>query len=871
MKRIKGLVAVFTLALTPLLVYAQADDALNLRFTPPETDLSLKYLASIFGIVGGVLHGIGTQIMGAMFGVFNSAVLSLGGIVVMYVLVVSIMNTAHDGEVLGKKWSSVWLPLRSAIGVGLLLPKSTGYSVIQVFVMWVVVQGVGAADSIWDSALNYIGRGGVVISSSFQPSIAGGNAAKKSIESMFLDLVCVYQLQKVLDKKYVDSIGSTNELEPVPPLGQSINPILNSSSGSGQRTIQFPNLTNSYWSKFNGACGSISWTPYGTSSTYTSGGAHQVSDARTVALQQMILFLSQAAQSVVNSGPDIISPPTPSDKVYVGQCPVTGSCNFNTWNIINGVKEPSLLAGDLLQKAYATYYGVMLPALRAAARGITGDTNKFTTNGWGYGLPSWIREAHNQGWIMAGSYYYKIARVNDSIRMQADTALPKANPPKGLTQGASINTYTGIDMCSDGSSITTPLRTYLTDSECKKVQDLMLSPQVLKFTSDSMNDYVVAGTRSGSSSIHGARVGGGFGKGGILLFPFIGPIMQLIGAFNDLSSAEARNSNPLIIMTNMGSAILGVCASVFILGAIISVLAFATGAIPCTNITNGWTVLATFLVPFFTTICTILMIAGSTLAFYIPMIPFIVFTFAAVGWLIGVIEAMVAAPIVALGFIHPEGHEHFGKSDQAIMLLTNVFLRPGMMVIGLIAGTSLSYVGVWILNAGWGEAAHMARGQVSGFAVIYMPIAFCVIYAALGVAMLHKAFSLIHIIPDKVLRWLSGGHQESLGAESAGEALSMAKGGTSTAAQYGGQGVGQGQGAVAQSQQSHGAQMDSEARAEQNKKNATSAQASQSGGEAKGGADTGNNEGSSGASGSDGDSGGTGGNSGGGVSGSRTV
>ncbi len=31
-----------------------------------------------------------------------------------------------------------------------------------------------------------------------------------------------------------------------------------------------------------------------------------------------------------------------------------------------------------------------------------------------------------------------------------------------------------------------------------------------------------------------------------------------------------------------------------------------------------------------------------------------------------VIEAMVAAPIVALGITHPEGHEAFGKGEHAL-------------------------------------------------------------------------------------------------------------------------------------------------------------------------------------------------------------
>ena len=81
---------------------AAADSSLN--FTPPSTDYSVIFLGNLFGVVDGVLHGTGSQIMGAMFGVFNAAVLALGGIVVMYTLIVGTMNTAHEGQMLGQKW-----------------------------------------------------------------------------------------------------------------------------------------------------------------------------------------------------------------------------------------------------------------------------------------------------------------------------------------------------------------------------------------------------------------------------------------------------------------------------------------------------------------------------------------------------------------------------------------------------------------------------------------------------------------------------------------------------------------------------------------------------------------------------------------------
>ena len=110
----------------------------------------------------------------------------------------------------------------------------------------------------------------------------------------------------------------------------------------------------------------------------------------------------------------------------------------------------------------------------------------------------------------------------------------------------------------------------------------------------------------------------------------------------------------------------------------------------------------------------IMVAIGFITAYYIPFLPYMIFTFASIAWLMAVIEAMVAAPIVALGVTHPEGHDAFGKGEQAIMILMNVFLRPSMMIIGYIAAIGLSYVSVWIINAGFANAAAFIQGTATG-------------------------------------------------------------------------------------------------------------------------------------------------------------
>ena len=118
-------------------------------------DQTLVYLAQIFGSVNGLIVppdqgntgfqiGGTISILGTMFQVFNTIVLIVATLVAVYVTVIGVMATAHEGEFLGKHWHKLWTPLRMVLGIAALFPTGSGYSGIQIIMMWVILQGVGA-------------------------------------------------------------------------------------------------------------------------------------------------------------------------------------------------------------------------------------------------------------------------------------------------------------------------------------------------------------------------------------------------------------------------------------------------------------------------------------------------------------------------------------------------------------------------------------------------------------------------------------------------------------------------------------------------------------------------------------------------------
>jgi conjugal transfer/type IV secretion protein DotA/TraY len=152
-----------TILLTPLSAFASDSSSFN-QFSPPEGDAAISFLHEVFGdLITAVSYGSQSissvnadDVLGVMMSVFNASVLFLSMLFVTYTTIKGVVDSAHDAEILGKKMSSVWIPLRTAAGTGLLLPLSSGYSFIQVIIIWLGVHGVGIADKAWTAAIDNI-------------------------------------------------------------------------------------------------------------------------------------------------------------------------------------------------------------------------------------------------------------------------------------------------------------------------------------------------------------------------------------------------------------------------------------------------------------------------------------------------------------------------------------------------------------------------------------------------------------------------------------------------------------------------------------------------------------------------------------------
>jgi hypothetical protein len=198
-------------------------------------------------------------------------------------------------------------------------------------------------------------------------------------------------------------------------------------------------------------------------------------------------------------------------------------------------------------------------------------------------------------------------------------------------------------------------------------------------------------------------------------------------------------------------------------------------------------------VPMGTALAGMFLALGVMLGVYIPLMPFMLFLFGAVSWLMSVAEALVAAPLVGLGITHPEGHDLLGKAEQAVILLLGVFIRPITILFGLFMAILTSQVIFKIFNIAFAAVAVqvIADAMTNNANQVNLMLGIVVggtllVYVYAMISIIEQSYALIYQVPDRILRWVGGPQDQSM----VGQLAEQAKGESQQAAGQVGSGAG---------------------------------------------------------------------------------
>jgi hypothetical protein len=143
--------------------------------------------------------------------------------------------------------------------------------------------------------------------------------------------------------------------------------------------------------------------------------------------------------------------------------------------------------------------------------------------------------------------------------------------------------------------------------------------------------------------------------------------------------------------------------------------------------------------------------------YYLPLVPMIIFSASGFAWLFKVVEAIVAAPIVAVALIQPTDDD-FGKAESAIVMLFSVILKPALMIIGFTVALRLTIIGFVVYSYAFSAITtfNQFTFTASSFMIdkilAYILLDQMVVYMV--VAIVSRSFSLIYALPDQVFSWI---------------------------------------------------------------------------------------------------------------------
>ncbi len=646
--------------LTLLLICLPSISFAETLFNPPATDKSLEYLGMIFGQIGTLPVSGGDATLSVLMRLINQIVLSLGFIIIGWTVAVSSMHSAQEGEVMGKKWSSIWVPTRAVIGMYLLLPTASGYSYIQVVVMWFILQSIGAADNLWNQVLNSWTEGGAINKPAPSVQLSG---AKGAVFTFFNSKLCETVLNNHQDEYELN--------EPISFFQKNSDP------------------TKAVWGYENyqtNVCGELDMTPI-LESIQLRSPTPLTATQKSQALKGYFHALDSVQMTLSSAATEAVKLPKESWGNYL--------------SLLNAQLELKIGISATLEGEISQFITT------------TSSTTADTT------------VAKEAGWIHAGGFYFN------------------------LINGESKSGVSNLTFSAPSSNM-----------QALCLEKAAFCPALLSTITNTFTQYLAyLNTEYSKNNINSDQTGiAGFTNNLSNIPPAGADSLTLIS--NELKKEVAKfikdltgdgKTDPLLALSQMGKYIMQtseilVWTCVGVLLILAALTSFMKSMSSAGYIVDIFIIMPITLLLFF---IVLLWGAGVTLGMYLPMIPYLLFLFGGLAWLIIVIETLIASPLIALTLIVPSEDE-IGKATAAIVIIVGLFFRPTLMIIGFVFASKLLMVAVGMLNYGF---VNVLNTTILGIGV-FGAIAIIVIYAGVLTAIVHEAFSLIYVLPEKALRWM---------------------------------------------------------------------------------------------------------------------
>lgn len=707
-------------------------------------DWALQFLFRIFGDSAGMFPNTGgnnpwfTSLLTGMLSYYSLAMMVIAAFMILYLLVITFVESAKTGQPFGTRFDGVWAPIRIALAMGLLIPiTSAGYNGAQLITFQAAKWGSNLATNVW-----YGGIGEMNQESQNFFSSAMTDPGYRFIRDIFLVNLCVESMQQLL-KSGNDDV----DVEPLVWSGVASTDTVTYTFGPknapdfcGKVTVQRASgipggglLGNGISSPDN--LPGVPW-PEQTIADYHRILSQFLPIAGGGFLDGANIYGGGEGEGNVNTGGTLMGP-----VVQAMAARIIGDANNREASFVDVAMEEGFTSAQVMdwirvywnQLGMQEVGGVKLFFRTGVYPGIIANYNNWIVES--------LRSDSQYGWTTAGVFYLRMSTAMSTISKVVNNPPRVSQLPSNLSKSfatpdnPNANTQLIQETCNGFWSGLWD--SWFGDGICDKYA-LMLQ----------VNSFLVGGKTwflhaVKSNQVDYQRVDGeNFDRELMIAEPEsstnlnAGYIFRpVLDGLSNLARIPSGTLNPL--------------GAVIVWGNTLMALSFIAYGIAVVSLGSGMASLAIML-------GNILLLPGFILAFWIPMMPFLYFTFAVIEWMMSVLEAIIAMPLFALSFITLQG-DGIGGAMKGLKKLFEIMLRPTMIIISLLAAVLVFTAGITFFNS---AIDLYARGNVSanpdaavfqsaasGFGMVF-------IYMFAIYTLATSCFKLITVIPNQFGKWL---------------------------------------------------------------------------------------------------------------------
>lgn len=649
-------------------------------------DYAIRLLHEIFGSAMDKLSNVpdgvkvtyssGNTLVTNVISTMNLMVLFCAVVVASYLIYTSVFNTAKDGEVMGKTMDTRYTSLRAFLAIFGLVPLSSGFSVVQILVLQLLVFGSSAADYAWTKVVDNLMTNSAAYVSNDTASTAwvGNNHLAATFDQMVRGQLC---------RLYANRISDTTQSgsNPIPPavIGSRASGFFDSSSPNTGSTLanDLATATAWQWGFFASGDAPTSSIGYAYDQLTSMCGIIDVyynapSSALTNTQVTSELASFQSSMTAIAQGDAANAAKQALESMSEDSLTIATA-------IFNGNRDTTTLKAQIaadLQKASRAFY---------TATGTSTDAQSTLTS-------SFRSATINDGWVFAGVWQRALSELSDRVAAaKSDVSFTwsgNINPKKAGSLRAQYFGWAGGGSAEEKAVFAQIDDAYAYLGNFQGVYQQIASP--IGSTSKTMLERV--NDADNKDSITGKIVQWLYNDS---LYQMETP-KRMDGWTDPILTIQKQGRHFMMASAAITAAAEAAPTAGAVAGGMVGAEAGPLG---------GWfgykagKAVQGMLYP----VAKIFLVLGFVAMVILPFLPLAYYMSGVFAWIIMAVEALVAISLWCLLALTPSRADSLvGDNRQGLTLLIAVFLRPILMIVGLMFCYVLMFVGIQLLDVLFG-------------------------------------------------------------------------------------------------------------------------------------------------------------------------